>query len=571
MSARTLVTSALPYANGPIHLGHLIGAYLPADVYVRHLRMRGDDEVLFVCGTDEHGVAITLGAEKDGGGTDFQAYVDRWHDDIDTTFQRFGIDFDVFSGTSAERNPLHAPLARAFYLRLRENGFLVRKAEDQWFCSGCQRFLADRYVSGTCPSCGADGCRGDECPTCGTWVDVAEITQAVCGVCQASPDLRPAEHDYLDLPALAEDRIAVWLAERGEHGWKPNVVKFVEGMLGDLRPRPITRDLPWGVPVPTADGQGDEAENRVLYVWFDAPIGYVSATQELLADRGEPADAWEKWWKDEDTRLVHFIGKDNIAFHALVFPSMLHGQGEGWVLPSEIPAMEFYNLEGGKFSTSENRTIDLADFLERHPVDTLRWTLLATAPETADSEFTFAEFQRRVNDELNDVIGNLASRVTKFVAKRFDGAWPDGPEDLPPEAADLLDADPVGGAIRGFRFRRSTEALLEVARAGNRFFDAAEPWKVVKQDPAAAGQVMLSCGALLRTIAHHMAPMLPGSADRLLAMLGCEGALGPWEPAAHAPLHPLAGRALGDLGANLFTKIDDDAIALEQQRLAGAD
>jgi methionyl-tRNA synthetase len=373
---RYLVTSALPYANGPIHFGQVIGAYLTADVYVRTLRLRGED-VVFVCGTDEHGVAITLGAEREG--VDYAAYVERWRAVAKRTFDRLGIAFDVWSGTSI--CPWHTELSQDFFRRLHENGYLLKKTEEQLYCPRDQRFLADRYVVGTCYVCGRPNARGDECPACGTYLDVLRLLEPRCKVCGSVPELRPTTHWYLDLPKLRDEHIGAWFEE---HPWRANVKAFIAGWLKDLQPRPITRDMSWGVPVPS-DIAGDE-RGKVLYVWFDAPIGYVSFTREWAEGKGDPS-LWERYWRDPDTRLVHFIGKDNIPFHCLIFPSMLWGVKADYVLPWDVPANEFYNLQGRKFSTSANWTIDLESFFERYDAEVARFYLLSSAPETADSEY----------------------------------------------------------------------------------------------------------------------------------------------------------------------------------------
>ena len=348
---RYTVTSALPYANGPIHFGHVAGAYLPADIYVRTLRMLGED-VLFVCGTDEHGVAITISAEKEG--TPYPEYVARWRDEIHRTFQSLGIEFDVWSGTST--CPDHAAASQEFFRELDRNGYLVSRDTNQLYCEHDGMFLADRYVLGKCYSCGHPDARGDECPSCGTWIEPLKLESPRCKICGNEPVTRTTTHWYLDLPKLRDEHLGEWIRE---HDWKPNVAAFIKNMLADVPERAITRDMNWGVPLPE---EVAGSEGKVLYVWFDAPIGYISFTKELMSQRGTP-DEWEQWWKG-DTRLVHFIGKDNIPFHCLIFPSMLHGVGQGYVLPWRVPAMEFYNLQGKKFSTSANWTIPIDPFLE---------------------------------------------------------------------------------------------------------------------------------------------------------------------------------------------------------------
>ncbi|MFM7295925.1 MAG: methionine--tRNA ligase, partial [Planctomycetota bacterium] len=401
---RYLVTSALPYANGPIHFGHVVGAYLPADVYVRTLRMQGE-EVLYVCGADEHGVAITIGAEKDG--IAYPEYVARWRDVIKHTFDRVGIAFDIWSGTSV--SPQHAALSQDFFARIDRNGYLLQRETEQLYCTTDAKFLADRYVTGTCPSCGYEAARGDECPRCAKWLNPLDFADPRCKVCGSRPERRRTTHWYLDLPKVRDEFLGGWISS---HEWKPNVGTFVENQMKEIEPRPITRDMSWGVPLP-AGTRGDIA-GKVLYVWFDAPIGYVSFTQEWAARAGRP-DEWQRWWKSEDTRLVHFIGKDNIPFHCVVFPAMLFATKDGYVLPWNVPANEFYNLQGRKFSTSQGWTIPLEEFFARYDAQAARFYLLTSAPETKDSEWNWKDFQSCNNAQLADAIGNLVTRVLKFI------------------------------------------------------------------------------------------------------------------------------------------------------------
>jgi len=564
---RYLVTSALPYANGPIHFGQVIGAYLPADVYVRTLRALGE-EACFVCGTDEHGVAITIGA--DGEGVPYDEYVRRWRDAAKETFDRLDIAFDVWSGTSV--SPCHAELSQDFFRRLDDGGFLQKRRSEQLYCPKDEIFLADRYVVGTCYVCGHEPARGDECPNCGTWLDVAKIEAPRCRLCGTTPELRETTHWYLDLPKLRDQHIGAWFAE---HPWRANVEAFVGAMFEDLQPRPITRDMKWGVPVPAdriGDG-GEEGEGKVLYVWFDAPIGYVSFTKEWAEARGEP-DAWKRFWKSPDTRLVHFIGKDNIPFHCLIFPSMLWGTKDGYVLPWRVPANEFYNLQGRKFSTSANWTIDLDDFFERYDRDVTRFYLLASAPESADSEWRWEEFQRCVAS-LADTIGNLATRVLRFVAKHFDGRVPQ----LAPEHEEELDrvlleecgalADPADHVL-DFRFRKAVEAFVANAAVANAFVDRTAPWALRKEDPVRAASVLNTACEWIAWLARWMVPFMPDKARALWAMVGGEGPVegGGWPglPRSGAWRHGLAGTPLGEVTA-LFRKIDDEQVASEVERL----
>jgi methionyl-tRNA synthetase len=558
--SRYLVTSALPYANGPIHFGHVAGAYLPADVFVRCMRMRGH-EVRYVCGTDEHGAAITIGAEKEG--RDYAGYVAHWRADIKHLFDCFGIEFDVWSGTSI--CPRHTEFSQEFFRRLDENGFLQKRTTEQLFCEHDDMFLPDRYVLGTCPHCGHAPARGDECPACGSWLDPLKLGEPACKVCGNAPVVRATTHWYLDLPKLRDEYIGEWF--RGKT-WKANVQAFVGQMLEDLRERPITRDMKWGVPVP-ADLAGGE-EGKVLYVWFDAPIGYVSMTAELADREGDP-EGWRRWWQDPETRLVHFVGKDNIPFHALVFPSMLYGVKQDYVLPWAVPANEFYNLQGAKFSTSENRTIPIQEFFERYDPDAARFHLVASMPENSDSEFRWEEFQTTVNASLADTIGNLVTRVLRFIDKHFEGRVPELAEGLAAELdRTLLEecgavTDP-GASIEAFRFRRAAEELVANATVANVFVDREAPWALRKTDPERAAAVLNTLCNWLALQARWMAPFMPAKAQALWAMLGQQGEVSaagwPEAPRAGAWRTLRAGQPLGEV-AGLFAKIEDDAVAAE--------
>jgi methionyl-tRNA synthetase len=557
---RYLVTSALPYANGPIHFGHVVGAYLPADVYVRTLRAQGE-EALFVCGTDEHGVAITIGAEKEG--RPYAEYVAHWRATIKATFDRLGIAFDVWSGTSV--SPHHAELSQEFFRRLDDGGYLLQREEEQLFCVKDNRFLADRYVAGTCPNCGFPDARGDECPRCAKWLNPLDFVDPRCRVCGTKPERRRTRHWYIDLPRLRDEHMGAWVAG---HEWKPNVATFVQNQMKELEPRPITRDMSWGVPVP-ADRAGAE-KGKVLYVWFDAPIGYVSFTREWAEREGRPDD-WLRWWRSEDTRLVHFIGKDNIPFHCVVFPSMLYGVKQGYALPWQVPANEFYNLEGRKFSTSQGWYVPLDEFFARYDAEAARFYLLASAPETKDSDFSWKDFQTANNTLLADQIGNLATRVLRFIDKHWESRIPSGGAAHEPELDRVLLAEcgPIGDPaahVREFRFRRAAEQLIENARVANVFVDKLAPWTLQKTDRERAAAVLATCCEYLRLVALWMGPIMPGKAQRLWSMLGCLGevAAQPWPalPQPGAWRAGLAGQQLGKV-EGLFAKLDDAAIAAE--------
>lgn len=566
---RYLVTSALPYANGPIHFGHVAGAYLPADVYVRALRLRGED-VVYVCGADEYGAAITIGAKATG--ESFPDYVSRWRDQMKATFDAFGIEFDVWSGTSV--CPEHEANARAWFQRLDANGYLNKRESKQWCDTETGEFLPDRYVLGTCYECGHEDARGDECPNCGTWLEAEKLTNARRASNGQPLVLESTTHFYLDLPKLKDEHIGQWF---GSKSWKANVDNFVTQMLGDLRERAITRDLDWGIDVSDAFGEGERNADdpKVLYVWFDAPIGYVSFTQEWARERGTP-DAWKDYWCSPDSRLVHFLGKDNIPFHAVVFPSMLFGQKQEYVLPHAVPAMEFYNLEGGKFSTSKNRTIPIESFFERFDRDAARFYLLASIPESADSEFRFEEFQSVVNAGLADKIGNLTTRVLRFLAKHADGVIPA----CDPEHARELDAliwdecggvaDPVASLLE-HRFRRATDELLANATIANVFVDKTAPWALRKTDPERMRSVLRTACEWLAWLARWMSPFMPDKAQALWTMLGLEGspetADWPDQPTREVWRLLPDDLVLGEI-EGLFPKIDDDTIADERAKLA---
>jgi methionyl-tRNA synthetase len=563
---RYLVTSALPYANGPIHFGHVVGAYLPADVYVRTLRMQGE-EVLYVCGTDEHGVAITIGAEKDG--VPYPEYVAKWRAVIKDTFDRLGLAFDVWSGTSI--CPQHAELSQEFFRRIDRNGYLLQRETEQLYCTRDAMFLADRYVTGTCPSCAYPAARGDECPRCAKWLNPLDFVDPRCKVCGTQPERRSTRHWYLDLPKVRDEFLGGWVQR---HEWKPNVGAFVENQMKEIEPRPITRDMQWGVKLPS-DTPGDVA-GKVLYVWFDAPIGYVSFTRELAEKSGRPDD-WKRWWQSEDTRLVHFIGKDNIPFHCVVFPAMLFATHSGYVLPWQVPANEFYNLQGRKFSTSAGWYIPLERFFERFDAQAARFYLLASAPETKDSEWNWKDFQACNNAQLADAIGNLVTRVLKFVAKNYQGTVPACD---PAHEAELdrfllehcgAFGDP-GEHVRAFRFRRAAEQLVENARVANVFVDRLAPWALQKTDPARAASVLSTCAEWIAYLARWMAPFMPEKAQAIWRMLGQSGEVArsgwPALPRAGAWRIGLAGAKLGDV-QGLFPKLADDVIAAEIADLVG--
>ncbi len=561
---RYLVTSALPYANGPLHFGHLVGAYLPADCYVRTLRALGE-EVCFVCGTDEHGVAITINAEREG--KPYADYVRHWREVTKDTFDRLGIEFDVWSGTSI--SPYHVEFSQEFFRRLDEGGYLKKRATDQLYCPVDQRFLADRYIEGTCYVCGKEGARGDECPSCGSWLDALLLVSPRCKICGATPERRSTNHWYLDLPKLRDEHLGRWFEN---HPWKANVRSFVGTMLAELEERPITRDLSWGIPVPPDRAAGETG--KVLYVWFDAPIGYVSFTKEWSTRRGDP-EGWRRFWQDPEARIVHFIGKDNIPFHCLIFPSMLYGVKQGYVLPWQVPANEFYNLQGRKFSTSENWTLPLDELFERYEPELVRFYLLASAPETADSEWRWEEFQRCVNSSLADTLGNLATRVLRFADKHWEGRVPplERAHEAELDRSLLLECGPVADPARSildFRFRRATEELVANAAAANVFIDRHAPWALRASDPARAASVLNTACNWLACLARWLAPFMPGKASLLWTMAGGSGSVTsqPWpgvpRPSSWRILPP--GAPFGPITVP-FAKIDDARIREELEAL----
>ena len=612
-----MVTSALPYANGPIHFGHVAGAYLPADVYVRYQRLLGAD-VAYLCGTDEHGVSITVKAEAEG--TPYREYVKRWHDEIAAFFELFGIAFDHFSRTSNE-DP-HYALSQEAFLRLLRKGNVASREAQQHYCTHCTRYLPDRYVEGTCYLCGA-AARGDECKGCGAWLEAIKLVDPRCATCGATPEVRDTVQFELDLAPISSPDRATLAAAYGEAfaDWLPafrarlkgNVRamafdKLIEGE--GLKARPITRDLPWGVPLPALDLDGNPVpghEGKVLYVWFDAPIGYVSASIEWSRDTLGDGDAWRRFWivrdgapAEQHPRLVHFLGKDNIPFHCIVFPAMQAGQdparpgerflgpgeGERWVLPDNVPANEFYNLEGRKFSTSDDWMLDAERMFGLFGIDAIRWYVIVSMPETADSNFLFDELQARVNSELADTIGNYASRVLKFNAKQHGGVVPafDASHALAGDLADVRAAcakavDDVGAAIASYQFRRAAAALVDLGRFGNKLFDERAPWQLKKTDEAGC-RVALHCNLqVLATLSVLLTPFVPAAAARLRGMLalpaldsGPRGGARRHDSVWRTEELP-AGHVLGEAGI-LFAKIPDEIIAEEKARLgtkAGAD
>ena len=554
---RTLVTSALPYANGEIHLGHLAGAYLPADIYVRYLRIRGE-EVLYICGSDEYGVPITLTAEKEG--ITPKELVDRNHASIKKSFEGFGMSFDNFSQTSRD---IHTETAQDFFSDLHGQGLFKQKTTDQYFSPTQDRFLPDRYIEGTCPRCKTEGARGGECESCMATFSPTELIDPHSVLDNSPLELRPTTHWFLPMGDW-QDKLTAYIDDHPE--WKDNVKQYCRGYFDSgLQDRAMTRDLGWGVPVPLPDHEG-----KVMFVWFEAPVGYISSTREWAAAQGDP-EAWKTWWKDPETRLVHFIGKDNIFFHAMLFPAILMAHSEDYVLADNVPANEFLNLEGQKLSTSRGFAVWLPEFLEKFQADPLRYTLARNAPESRDMNFTWEGFQARNDNELGNNFGNLINRVFTFTHKYFDGMVPEWSDemmtDLDRQALDDVRADLEEWAehLEKFEVKAAMEVCFHAGQVGNRYFDESAPFKTRKTDLARCGHSLGVIIQILRMLAVMLAPVVPFGMEKLWSWLGMETDLwkGGWEEGTRdIP----AGRPLGKQEI-LFPRLDDDLIQPEIDRL----
>jgi len=569
---RTLVTSALPYANGHIHLGHIAGAYLPADIYVRYLRMRGR-KVLYIGGSDEYGVAITLSALKEG--VTPQEIIDRYHTANAQAFLELGISYDLYGRTSW---PLHTDTTQSFFRNLYEGGYIIRQEMELWYSPQLDRFLPDRYVKGTCPRCGYPDANGDECEKCGAQYTARELLNPrsnVPGDC-STPELRPSGHWFLDLPKFSE-RLRAWLDTHPE--WRANVRGIANGWVGDLKPRCITRDLDWGVPIPLDD---PDAAKKRIYVWFDAPIGYVTNTRQWGIDRLNDPDAWKIWWKDPSTRLVHFIGKDNVPFHAVIFPAMLMGQRD-FILPDQVVGNEYLNIfnrqtgQSEKGSKSKGNMITVRWSLDHLPVDAIRYYLCAIAPESKDSDFDWDDLMNRYNGELCDVVGNFIHRSLTMTWKNFEGRVP-RPAELEAEDVAMLDAigeftRDIADALETFRFRLAVERFIDLGRRGNVYFDAMKPWVTRKTDPQRTATTLYVCFQVVRALGILMTPFLPHASARLAETLGMQppsggpdGGPDGWESATQ-PAEP--GTPFAEPKA-LFPKLDPERItALAEQHLQG--
>ena len=544
---RYLVTSALPYANGPVHIGHLAGVYIPSDIYTRYLRLRGRD-VVSVCGSDEHGVPITIKARKEG--ITPQQVVDRYHELIEKSFRGLGMSFDIYSRTSSAT---HAATASAFFRKLYDEGKFIERTSEQYYDEEAQTFLADRYIVGTCPKCGNERAYGDQCEQCGSTLSPDELLEPHSAVSGSVPVKRETKHWYLPLDRY-EEFLRAWILE-GHKEWKSNVYGQCKSWLdGGLQPRAVSRDLDWGIPVPV-----EGAEGKVLYVWFDAPIGYISATKDLTPE-------WETYWKSEDTKMVHFIGKDNIVFHCIVFPAMLEAHG-GYILPENVPANEFLNLEGDKISTSRNWAIWLHEYLEEFPgkEDVLRYVLCANAPETKDNDFTWKDFQARNNNELVAVLGNFVNRALVLTQKYYDGAVPacgamnDYDRATVAELATIKES--LERNIEHYHFREALKDAMNFARIGNKYLADTEPWKVVKSDPERVKTIL---NLALQITASTAIAIEPFTAAKMLRMLAVDKF--DWERLGALDLIG-EGHRIGTPEL-LFEKIEDDVIARQLDKLA---
>lgn len=538
---RILVTAALPYANGPIHLGHLAGAYLPADIYVRYQRLKGRD-VLYICGSDEHGVPITITAEKEG--ITPQQVVDKYHYMNKESFERFGMSFDNYSRTSL---PLHHQTAQEFFLELYKKGILKEKTTKQLYCEKDRMFLADRYVEGICPVCGSPGARGDQCEKCGSWLEQTDLIEPKCKICGSTPVIRDTSHWYLPLGEF-QKKLEEWMETKTD--WKENVKHYVYSWFKEgLQDRAVTRDLHWGVKVPIP-----EAEGKVIYVWFDALLGYISSTKEWAQKIGQP-EKWREYWQDPSTRLIHFIGKDNIVFHCIVFPAMLMAWNEGrsdeiYVLPDNVPANEFLNLEGKKLSTSRNYAVWLNEYLEKFEPDPLRYALASILPETKDTDFSWKEFQARNNNELADILGNFVNRTLTFAKKNFDNRVPERfeLEEIDKELIAKLKehVDKIANNYENFRIRDGVFETMNLARFANKYFNDTEPWRMIKENPRRASTTINLCLQLVRALAILFEPVLPFSSRKIWEMLNLKDDIvkAGWDSAAELLLE--SGHQLGE-------------------------
>ena len=556
MSKRYTITAALPYTNGPIHIGHLAGVYVPADIFARYQRLKNND-VAFICGSDEHGVAISIKAKKEG--TTPQAIIDKYHAIIKQSFADFGISFDNYSRTSA---PIHPKTASDFFKKLYEQGDFIEEISEQLYDEEAHQFLADRFVIGTCPKCGNPEAYGDQCERCGSSLNATDLIDPKSSITGSKPTLKATKHWFLPLNRYQEF-LEKWILEGHKSDWKPNVYGQVKSWLDDeLKPRAVTRDLDWGIPVPV-----EGAEGKVLYVWFDAPIGYISSTKEWAEREGKD---WRPYWQDKNTELVHFIGKDNIVFHCIIFPAMLKAEGS-YILPTNVPANEFLNLEGNKLSTSKNWAVWLHEYLQDFPnqQDVLRYALTANAPETKDNDFTWKDFQARNNNELVAIFGNFINRVAVLTQKYYEGVIPAAGEfnDIDTETLRQITelTEKIEQSLERYRFREAQQELMNMARLGNKYLADEEPWKLIKTDPERVKTVMYVALQIATALAVASEPFLPFTSEKLKRMLQL-GAI-TWENLKTNATELLkAGHRIGTAEL-LFEKIEDVAIEKQLQRL----
>jgi len=554
---RYTITAALPYTNGPIHIGHLAGVYVPADIYARYLRLIGKD-VAYISGSDEHGAAIPMRAKKEG--VSPQVIIDKYHKIIKQSFVDFGISFDNYSRTSSK---IHHETASAFFTKMYNDGEFIEEVSAQLYDAEANQFLADRFVVGTCPKCGFEESYGDQCESCGTSHNATDLINPKSAITGNIPTVKETKHWFLPLDKH-EDFLRKWILEGHKKDWKPNVYGQVKSWVEDgLRPRAVTRDLDWGIPVPLK-----EADGKVLYVWFDAPIGYISATKEWAAREGKN---WEDYWKKDDTKLVHFIGKDNIVFHCIIFPAMLKAHGD-YILPDNVPANEFLNLEGNKLSTSKNWAVWLHEYLEEFPnqQDVLRYTLTANAPESKDNDFTWKDFQAKNNNELVAIFGNFINRVVVLTNKYYDGIVP-APNDFSEIDEDVLAAvkefpNTIGKSIERYRFREASQELMSLARLGNKYLADEEPWKVIKLDEKRVQTIMYVALQISAALAVVSEPFLPFTSAKLKTILNIDASLS-WENVTENTVLLPATHQINK-AALLFSKIEDKEIEAQVEKLA---
>ncbi|WP_417856070.1 methionine--tRNA ligase [Xanthomarina gelatinilytica] len=564
-ASRYTITAALPYTNGPIHIGHLAGVYVPADIYARYLRLTGND-VAFICGSDEHGVPITIKAKKEG--VSPQDIVDKYHAIIKKSFEDFGISLDNYSRTSAK---IHHETASGFFTTLYNKGEFIEEVTEQLYDEEANQFLADRFVIGTCPKCGNEESYGDQCEKCGTSHNATDLINPKSAITGNVPTLKQTKHWFLPLDKH-EAFLREWILKGHKKDWKPNVYGQVKSWIDDgLRPRAVTRDLDWGIPVPLPD-----AEGKVLYVWFDAPIGYISATKEWAARVGKD---WEPYWKDKDTKLVHFIGKDNIVFHCIIFPAMLKAEGS-YILPDNVPANEFLNLEGNKLSTSKNWAVWLPEYLEDFPnqQDVLRYALTANAPETKDNDFTWKDFQARNNNELVAIFGNFINRVVVLTNKYYNGLVPEPSEfsQIDEETLAAVKAYPavIASSIERYRFREASQELMNLARLGNKYLADEEPWKVIKENEARTRTIMFVALQIASALATLSEPFLPFTSNKLKSILNVSSSDSTTENRIENSWYDIAskdtllpvGHQIGKAEL-LFSKIEDETVQAQIDKL----